>query len=70
MPGEAGVQAPVTGPTGGSPFQGMVPHLEGAQPRDFDFNKMMAGLKKGTVTGAPATSATPGITTRPGGGGN
>ena len=70
MPGEAGMQPPAPGPTAGAPFPGMVPHLEGAQPRDFDFNKMMGGLNKGKGTAAPATSATPGITIRPGGGGN
>jgi hypothetical protein len=68
VPGEAGVQPSVAGATAASPFPGMVPHLEGAQPRDFDFNKMMGSLNQGRGTAAPATSATPGITTRPGGG--
>lgn len=76
MPGEAGMQPPASGPSPGSPFGGMAPHLEGAQPRGFDLNKMLGKTSSGAP--APATSTTPGAPTpyryptgptRPGGGG-
>ena len=70
MPGEVGVQPPAQGPTPGSPFGGLAPHLEGAQPRGFDLNKMLGNTSGGT---APATATQPGAlvpgpSRRPGGG--
>jgi len=80
MPGEGGAQPPAAGPSPGSPFGGLAPHLEGAQPRGFDLNKMLGKTSSGAP--GPATSATPGAQTpgvspyryptgptRPGGGG-
>jgi hypothetical protein len=78
MPGEAAAQQQAAAPSAGSPFGGLAPHLEGAQPRGFDLNKMLGKTSSGAPS--PATATTPGATvpgpyrfpsgpTRPGGGG-